>query len=142
MENKSIVIKLEEVVEKIEVKVFIGVLVFGLEDEKIVKFEGVEFISEKNVYFDMDENYKYFDEWMLFLFFDKLLVVLFIEFDYLYGLVVLEEFLFVFVEEFELLESSIKELFFFNDRELIELFVVDIVIVDLVLIVFFVFEFI
>lgn len=139
---ESIVIKLEEVVEKIEVKVFIGVLVFGFEDEKIVKFEDVEFISENNVYFDMDENYKYFDEWMLFLFFDKLLVVLFIEFDYLYGLVVLEEFLFVFVEEFELLESSIKELFFFNDRELIELFVLDIVIVDLVLIVFFVFEFI
>ena len=129
-ENKSTAIKLEEAVEKTEVKVPIGASVFGFEDEKTVKPEDVEFISENNAYSGMDENYKYSDERMPLLSPDKPLAVSLIELDHSYGLAAPEELSPVSVEEPELLESSIKEPLLPNDRELTESPVVDIVTVD------------
>ena len=130
-ENKSITIKLEEAVEKAEVKVPIGASVFGFEDKKTVQLEDVEFISEEKAYSEMDENYKYSDERMPLLSPDKPLAVSLIELDHSYGLAVPEEPLApVSVEESELLKGSIKEPLLPSDRELTESPVVDIVTVD------------
>ena len=124
-ENKSTTIKLEEAVEKTDVKVPIGASVFGLQDKKTVKPEDLEFI-----YSEMDENYKYTDERMPLLSPDKPLAVSLIELDHSYGLAVPEERVTVSVEESKLLEGSIKEPLVPNDRELTESPVVDIVTVD------------
>ena len=129
-ENKSVAMKLEEAVEKTEVKVPIGASVFGFQDKKTVIPEGMEFMYEKKGYSEMDENYKYSEERMPLLSPDKPLAVSLIELDHSYGLAVPEELAPVSVEEPELLEGSIKEPLFPNDRELTESPVVDIVSVD------------
>jgi len=129
-ENKSVAMKLEEAVEKTEVKVPIGASVFGFQDKKTVIPEGMEFMYEKKGYSEMDENYKYSEERMPLLSPDKPLAVSLIELDHSYGLAVPEELAPVSVEEPEWLEGSIKEPLFPNDRELTESPVVDIVSVD------------
>lgn len=79
---------------------------------------------------------------MFLFFFDKLLVVLFVEFDYLYGLIILEKLLLELVEEeVELFnDKNIIDIFFFEDRWFVEFFIVDVVIINLIL--FLLFEFI
>ena len=129
-ENKNTTIKLEEAVEKTEVKVPFGTSVFGFQDKMTVEPEGLEFIYEKKAYSEMDKNYKYSDERMPLLSPDKPLAVSLIELDHSYGLAVPDELAPVSAEEPELLEDSIKESLLPNDRELTESPLVDIVTVD------------
>ncbi|XP_078363244.1 uncharacterized protein LOC144647329 isoform X3 [Oculina patagonica] len=133
-EEINTTIKLEESLEKTEVKIPIGAPVFafqdkGLPDKKTFKPDNLEFSNEERSYSEMDENYKFSDERMPLLSPDKPLAVSLIELDHSYGLAVPEE-LAVTVEEPEVFEENNKEPPLPSDRELTESPVVDIVTVD------------
>lgn len=66
-------------------------LVFDFEDKEGVIFLVIEFFFDVKEDVEGNEGESLVERWMLILFLDKFLVVLFVELDYFYGLVVLLE---------------------------------------------------